>query len=55
MFREPDGNYDGIKPPGGGLPLEDGRLLPVNSDWSYNKRCENRMPLYTSGKEQRVE
>ena len=55
MFREPDGNYDGIKSPGGGLPLEDGRLLPVNSDWRYNKRCENRMPLYTSGKEQRVE
>ena len=51
MFRE----YDGIKSPGGGLPLEDRRLLPVNSDWRYKKRCENRVPLYTAGSEQRVE
>lgn len=51
LFRE----YDGIKSPGGGLPLEDRRLLPFNSDWRYKKRCENRMPLCTAGKEQRVE
>ncbi len=51
LFRE----YDGIKSPGGGLPLEDRRLLPANSDWRYKKRCENRVPLYTAGSEQRVE
>lgn len=55
MFREYDGNHDGIKSPGGGLPLEGGRLLVANSGWHYKNRGENRVPLFIVGEDKRVE
>ena len=34
-FGECGGNFDEVELPGGIVPLEDGRLLMVNSDWYY--------------------